>query len=141
MKYNKIILFLLGALLMLASCVREESVEQVQNPSEGEAFAAGEIFVKFTPQVASMLEESGIVRSEVSRSGVQSVDELLDIVGGDFAQTTIGTPQLIAGFVTAFIVGCLACRYMISIVKRGKLIWFALYCAVVGLVAIGSYIF
>ncbi len=66
---------------------------------------------------------------------------LLDIVGGDFAQSSIGTPQLIVGFVTAFIVGCLACRFMINIVKRGKLIWFAVYCAIVGVIAIGSYLF
>ena len=36
------------------------------------------------------------------------------------------------GFVAAFLVGCLACKWMINIVRRGKLIWFALYCAVVG---------
>lgn len=40
------------------------------------------------------------------------------------------------GFVAAFVVGCLACKWMIDIVKRGKLIWFALYCAVVGVAAI-----
>ena len=40
------------------------------------------------------------------------------------------------GFLAAFIVGCLACRWMIGIVKRGKLIWFALYCAIVGIIAI-----
>lgn len=35
--------------------------------------------------------------------------------------------------------GCLACKFMIEIVKRGKLIWFALYCAAAGLVSILSY--
>jgi undecaprenyl-diphosphatase len=64
---------------------------------------------------------------------------LLDIVDGGFAVAGVGTAPLIAGFVTAFVVGCLACKYMINIVKRGKLIWFALYCAVVGVVAIMSY--
>ncbi len=53
-----------------------------QTPSQGEAYTAGEIFVKFTPEVAAMLEESGVVRSNVTRSGVGSVDELLDIVKG-----------------------------------------------------------
>lgn len=66
---------------------------------------------------------------------------LLDIVDGGFAVVGVSTAALIAGFVTAFVVGCLACRFMINIVKRGKLIWFAIYCAVVGLLAIGSYIF
>ena len=50
--------------------------------------------------------------------------------------TTIGTIPLIIGFLAAFIVGCLACKWMISIVKEGKLIWFALYCAVVGTLTI-----
>lgn len=39
---------------------------------------------------------------------------------------------LLAGFVTAFLTGCFACKWMLSIVKRGKLIYFAIYCAVVG---------
>ena len=66
---------------------------------------------------------------------------LLDVVDGGFSVEGVSTAALIAGFVTAFVVGCLACRFMINIVKRGKLIWFAIYCAVVGLLAIGSYIF
>ena len=40
------------------------------------------------------------------------------------------------GFVTAFVFGCVACRWMVDIVKRGKLIYFAVYCAVVGVVTI-----
>ena len=66
---------------------------------------------------------------------------LLDVMDGGMAMTGIGVETLIAGFISAFVVGCLACRFMIDIVKRGKLIWFAIYCAVVGVVAIGTYIF
>lgn len=66
---------------------------------------------------------------------------LLDVMDGGMALTGIGVGPLVAGFVTAFVVGCLACRFMIDIVKRGKLIWFAVYCAIAGCVAIGSYIF
>ena len=58
---------------------------------------------------------------------------------GGFAIAGVAPASLIAGFVTAFVVGCLACKYMINIVKKGKLIWFAVYCAVVGVVAIMSY--
>jgi undecaprenyl-diphosphatase len=43
---------------------------------------------------------------------------------------------LIAGFLAAYISGYLACRWMINIVKKGKLIWFALYCASVGIISI-----
>lgn len=60
---------------------------------------------------------------------------LLDIVKGDFGGGVEIVP-LMAGFVSAFVVGCLACKFMIEMVKRGKLIWFALYCAIVGVVAI-----
>lgn len=66
---------------------------------------------------------------------------LLDVADGGFATSNIGTMPLVAGFLTSFIVGCFACRFMINMVKRGKLIWFALYCAIVGAVAIGSYLF
>ena len=66
-------------------------------------------------------------------------ETLLEVVGGGMTITGISTGALVAGFISSFVVGCLACKYMINIVKRGKLIWFAIYCAVVGVVAISSY--
>lgn len=65
----------------------------------------------------------------------------LDIIGGDFAHSDIDFGVLAAGFISAFVVGCLACRFMINIVKRGRLIWFAIYCAIVGAVSLGTYLF
>lgn len=50
----------------------------------------------------------------------------------------VGVLPLVVGFIAAFISGLLACTWMINIVKRGKLIWFAIYCFVVALVAIGG---
>jgi undecaprenyl-diphosphatase len=44
--------------------------------------------------------------------------------------------SVIIGFLAAFIVGCIACKWMINIVKKGKLIWFAVYCTIVGIAAI-----
>ena len=82
MKYSVIVTFLSCIVLALSSCVNEENLPVTQTPSQDEAYTAGEIFVKFTPEVAAMLEESGVVRSNVTRSGVGSVDELLDIVKG-----------------------------------------------------------
>lgn len=64
---------------------------------------------------------------------------LLDILKGDFGGGVEMVP-LMTGFVTAFVTGCLACKFMLEIVKRGKLIWFAAYCAVVGAIAIATYI-
>ncbi|MBQ8553779.1 MAG: undecaprenyl-diphosphate phosphatase [Alistipes sp.] len=63
---------------------------------------------------------------------------LLNIVKGEVVFASIGVVPMIAGFVSAFVVGCLACKFMIDIVKRGKLIWFAVYCALAGVVAIIS---
>ena len=63
---------------------------------------------------------------------------LLDVVKGDFGGGVELLP-LVAGFVTAFVTGCLACKFMLEIVKRGKLVWFAVYCALVGAVAITTY--
>lgn len=59
--------------------------------------------------------------------------------GADGSTTDIGevgAGSLIIGFFTAFVVGCCACRWMLSLVKRGKLVWFALYCVAVGVICI-----
>lgn len=62
---------------------------------------------------------------------------LLSLKDADFSSDAgISAFSLIVGFLAAFIVGMLACRWMIKIVNKGKLIWFAVYCLVVGLVAI-----
>lgn len=63
---------------------------------------------------------------------------LLDILSGEMAAMSVETGVLISGFVAAFVSGALACKFMIEIVKRGKLIWFAVYCALAGVVAIIS---
>ena len=44
----------------------------------------------------------------------------------------IPTLSLIIGFVAAFVSGCLACKWMINIVKKGKLVYFGIYCAIAG---------
>lgn len=48
----------------------------------------------------------------------------------------LGTMPLVLGFLAAFLSGLLACTWMINLVKRGKLVWFAAYCALVGVIAI-----
>ncbi len=61
----------------------------------------------------------------------------LDLMRGNMAANVHISPvALLVGFVTAFLSGLLACKWMISIVKKGKLIYFAAYCLVVGIVAI-----
>lgn len=61
---------------------------------------------------------------------------LLDILSGEMAALSVPTGALVGGFLAAYAVGALACKFMIEIVKRGKLIWFALYCAAAGLLSI-----
>ena len=61
----------------------------------------------------------------------------LDIIGGDVtSEQSIGAIPLLVGFLAAFLSGLLACSWMIKIVKRGKLIYFAVYCLVIGVIAI-----
>lgn len=62
--------------------------------------------------------------------------DILKLVKGEDIAGDIPTLSLIVGFVAAFLSGCLACKWMIDIVKKGKLIYFAIYCAIVGLVTI-----
>jgi undecaprenyl-diphosphatase len=62
--------------------------------------------------------------------------ELLDILTGEVIATSIGITPLLVGFVAAFASGCLACRFMINIVRRQKLIYFAVYCLCAGVFAI-----
>ena len=59
------------------------------------------------------------------------VKDMLE-VGVSQAMGGISTGALIVGFLSAFITGCLACRWMVRLVARGKLIYFAAYCALVG---------
>lgn len=59
-----------------------------------------------------------------------------DLITGEGVASGIGFLPLAVGFLASFIVGCIACRWMIELVKKGKLVWFALYCVVVGILCI-----
>lgn len=69
--------------------------------------------------------------------GEAILDTIKAIHGG--AEAAIGelpVMSLVVGFLAAFVSGMLACKWMINIVKRGKLIYFAYYCLVVGILVI-----
>lgn len=89
----------------------------------------------------------GVDRKEISKFSFLMVlipiigMNFLEIIGTPMSESAIGTWQLVCGFIAAYITGTLACRWMIKIVNKGGLKWFAIYCAVVGLMAIGFYIF
>ena len=70
-------------------------------------------------------------------------EALLDVTKGfkDGAAAVTGDISmlsLIVGFLAAFVAGCFACKWMINLVKKGKLIYFAIYCAIVGFVTVVS---
>ena len=62
--------------------------------------------------------------------------DVLKAVKGEEAFGGIDTMPLVVGFLAAFVSGCLACKWMINIVKKGKLVYFGVYCAIVGLITI-----
>jgi len=90
----------------------------------------------------------GNKKSEVARFSFLMVlvpilgENILEILksfmgsGEAVVQEGISTGVLVVGFIAAFISGLLACSWMVKIVSKGKLIYFAIYCLIVGLIAI-----
>ena len=60
-----------------------------------------------------------------------------DILGGELTYDSANFTTLGIGFVAAFVAGLFACTWMISLVKKSKLSYFAFYCVIVGVIAIG----
>ena len=60
-------------------------------------------------------------------------EAFLEIVGGGFAESSVGALPLLLGFISAFVSGLLACKVMIALVNKAKLSWFALYCVLAAL--------
>ena len=87
---------------------------------------------------------AGVKKEEVAKFSFLMV--LIPILGetflgatqGDFSVAASGIPasSLIIGFFAAYICGCFACKFMIELVKRTNLLWFALYCGIVGITAL-----
>lgn len=67
--------------------------------------------------------------------------DAMKLFKGESLGAEIGTMPLVVGFIAAFISGCVACKWMIGIVKKGKLIYFAYYCAIVGVAAMAYSLF
>jgi len=65
-------------------------------------------------------------------------EAILDLFKGGFSpsESGISVQALIIGFVAAFVSGTIACKWMLNIVKKGKLIYFAYYCVVAGMITI-----
>lgn len=88
----------------------------------------------------------GVERSKAARFSFLMV--LIPILGAsllellDYTENpaihSIDSSNLIIGFFAAFVSGFLACKWMLKIIKKGKLTYFAVYCFIVGLIAIVS---
>lgn len=66
-------------------------------------------------------------------------EALLDVKGileGEGVNEAVGGTPLLVGFLASFIVGCLACKWMLALVKKGKLVWFSIYCVAIGVVCL-----
>lgn len=89
----------------------------------------------------------GIDRTKSARFSFLMVVPLIfgkvakDLLGGDLTMSSSQTIPLIAGFITAFVSGLLACKWMIALVKKSKLSYFSVYCIVVGVISIGYSLF
>ena len=66
-------------------------------------------------------------------------EALLDVVKGLKGEEAFGGIDMMPleiGFIAAFVSGCIACKWMINIVKKGKLIYFGIYCAIAGVLTL-----
>ncbi len=85
----------------------------------------------------------GIDRTRAARFSFLMVVPLIfgkigkDVLSGDLNFQSSEMLPISAGFIAAFLAGLLACKWMIAIVKKSKLSYFSIYCAVVGVIAIG----
>ena len=84
----------------------------------------------------------GIDRSKAARFSFLMVVPLIlgamakDLMSGEIVYSSDQLIPLCTGFISAFITGILACTWMIALVKKAKLSWFAIYCFIIGTIAI-----
>lgn len=84
----------------------------------------------------------GVDRTKAARFSFLMVVPLIfgkigkDLLSGDLNFNTSELTDVIVGFIAAFLAGVLACKWMIALVKKSKLLYFSIYCAVVGFLAI-----
>jgi len=87
---------------------------------------------------------AGVRKEEVAKFSFLMIlipilgETALGTIKGDFSASVSGIPtsSLLIGFFAAYICGCFACKFMIELVKRTNLIWFALYCSIVGIMTL-----
>ena len=89
----------------------------------------------------------GIDRTKAARFSFLMVVPLIfgkigkDVLSGDLNFQSSDSIPIAVGFITAFVAGLLACKWMISLVKKSNLSYFSFYCAIVGIAAISYTLF
>lgn len=84
----------------------------------------------------------GVDKSKAARFSFLMVVPLImgkiakDLLSDEALSIGNNTIPLIIGFISSFVVGIIACTWMIQLVKKSKLIYFSIYCLLVGSVAI-----
>ena len=84
----------------------------------------------------------GIPREQIAKFSFLMViipilgESFLSLLSSNYTETSVEFLPIIIGFIAAFISGLFACSFMIKIVKKGSLIWFAVYCIMAGATAI-----
>lgn len=84
----------------------------------------------------------GVDREKAARFSFLMVVPLIlgkmakDMLSGDLITESTTILPLIFGFIAAFITGLVACKWMIRLVKKSQLKYFAYYCFAVGIISI-----
>lgn len=150
------ILFLVGCMLLVTAALLAFTFYAKQKEKEISFRDAFIIGVAQTCAVLPGISRSGSTiatglllgnkKSEVAKFSFLMVlvpiigENILSIFKTDVSTAaSINTSILIVGFIAAFASGLLACSWMIKLVKKGKLIYFAIYCLIIGLIAIFAF--
>jgi len=89
----------------------------------------------------------GVDRTRATRFSFLMVVPLIlgkmakDLLSSEFSMSDVSVWPVVIGFIAAFVTGLLACTWMIKLVRKSKLVYFSIYCAVVGLIAIAHQLF
>lgn len=138
-------LLITGALLFLA----DKAKNTIKQVSEGNAVIIGiSQAIAMLPGISrsgATIATSvllGVDKAKAARFSFLMVVPLIfgkiakDVLSGDLSIHSSQTIPLTAGFIAAFISGLFACTWMIALVKKSKLSYFAIYCFIVGIAAI-----
>lgn len=86
----------------------------------------------------------GVKKSDVAQFSFLMVlvpilgEAFLELVGGGFSMEASGISPLALGlgFVSAFVSGFIACNWMIRLVRNSRLVYFSIYCMIIGAIAV-----